>query len=336
MTYETLMSAIDICGSVNLHYFTVVVEDLLYIVDTESDCIDALSKIEELVSLLCTQNTFEGGDDDFHNLSVAFARGEQYKNACRILEKGLSRNEFSVDLLADYLNYGMKCGRITECDNAYRNLLKIRDDWNWRAYQFCIDYLKERKKSRRTVNTGTIMELVNEFVKKIPDREESYLEKAEFLQAFGPNSENETFISVLTYATSEKCPIQRTPKCDLTLADYYYNTEKNLEKAQELIDRCKRNSVEVQLSVNRNYVFLLSALCGMSRFYDGRKSGTKTKIEEGSPAWEMIMDIYLDYHTACSGKADSRVRKCKEIIEAFIRETSVPYPYEDDGVENLI
>lgn len=336
MTYDTLISAISIRNSINLSYFTEVIEDLLYEVDTESDCIDALTKIDDLVSLFCDQTEFEGDDDDFHNLSVAFARSEQYFNACRVLEKGLSRSAYSVDLLSDYLNYGMKCGKTTDCDKAYQKLKKIRNDWNWRAYQFSIDYLKERKKSRQNLDTNEIENLVNEFVKRIPDREESYLEKAEYLQAFGPNSDSETFLTVLTYATSDECPIQRTPKCDLTLADYYYNTEKDLDKAQVLIDRCKRNSVEVQLSVNRNYVFLLSALCGMSRYYDSRSSGEKSRIKEGSPEWDKIMEIYLDYHTASSGKADSRVRKCKEIIEAFIRETSVPYPYEDDGIENSL
>ena len=331
MTYETLSSIIELKGIVNLRYFREVTEELLQILDVESDSLDSVDKIDSLVSMFCSLNIFEGEEEDFHNLSVTFARADQYIFACRILEKGLTLYEYSVDLLADYLCYGMKCGKYAECEDVYKKLLKIKSNWNWRAYQFSIDYLIECRKSRPRMKTEPIKELVEEFVQNIPDKEESYLSKAEYLQTFEPTAKEESFVSVLSFATSGKCPVQRTPKCDLTLADYYYNTKKDLDAARKLINRCKRNSVEVQLSVNRNYVFLLSALCGISSFYDARTQKENDDpqtmnevIEEDTPEWNNVMEIYRDFHIASAGRPDSKVRNCKDVIEAFIRETGVP------------
>ena len=329
MTSETLRAQIERTGRVKMRDLIQVIDMLFYYSHAESDSIAYLSEKDELIALACSQELFEGNMEDFHNLSVELAREDDFFNACQVLEKGLERYAFSVDLLADYLSYGMKCGRESYCSELYNRLSNIKHLWNWRAYQFSIDYLKECQKNNPHPESNEIQVLINEFVSRMPDHEESYLEKAEYLKDIEQPADGESFLSVLEYATSDACPIQRTPKCDLTLADYYYSVGADLNKTLALIERCKRNSVEAQMSVNRNYVYLLSSLCGISSFYDAFGDDISTGIEEESEQWNHVMKVYNDYHVATTGEQDSRVKKCKDIILAFSRETNVPYPYDD-------
>lgn len=329
MTYETLTIIIEKTNRVKLQDLIEVVDQLFNYTHAASDTAEYLLEKDSLLDLACSQDLFEGSMVDFHNLSVNLAREGDYFNACRILDKGLTRYAYSVDLLADFLNYGMNCGLEQRCQEIYDRLFSIKDLWNWRAYQFSIDYLKESQKNRPLVDLNELRELVDEFVEKEPDVEESYLEKAEFLRDMGTEDERDSFVSVLEFATSDACPLKRTPKCDLTLADYFYDKGGDLNKALTLIERCKRNSVEVQLSVNRDYVYLLSALCRISLFYDSLDSDIGKKVSEDSEQWQQVMKVFDDFHIAASGEMDSRVRKCKNIIRAFEKETSVPYPYDD-------
>ena len=335
MTYETIMAVIEKTAKVKLKDVQGVVEELYYNVNSEDDSIDYFYKLNDLIELVLKQKLFEGDENDYHNLSVTYAREGDYYSACRYLEKGIQHFPYAVDLLADYLSYGMQCDKIEECVEMYERLLKVRNRWNWRAYQFSIDYLMKLLSVSPSANIDDIETIVNEFVEKMPEREESYISKAEFIETFrNKKLSDESFVSVLEYATSEECIVQRTPKCDLRLSEYYYDLGQNLERANELIERCKINSIELQLSVNRNYVYLLSSLCKMSLFYRTAEKGVKKTIE-GTEREKMVLDIFDDYHIAAINRHDSRVRGCKDLIIAFVRETGIPYPY-DDGIVNDI
>ncbi len=329
MTYETILVIIEKTSKVKVRDIQKVLEKLYYQASIEGDSIEYFCNINDLTEIVLKQELFEGDEDDFHNLSVTYAREEDYANACDILEKGLEYYPYSIDLLSDYLSYGTHCNRFKRCEEIYKKLIEVRKRWNWRAYQFSIDYLIKRLSIDPTLNIEDIKELVEEFIEKMPDIEESYITKADYIKTFEDNKEKNNFLAVLEYAVSKDCMIQRTPKCDLKLADYYYNLGNDLEKANELIERCKRNSIESQLSVNRRYVYLLSALCKMCLYYDCVKKNANI-IEEGSEEEKKILNIYNDYHVAVSGRIDSQVRNCKDLIEAFIKETRIPYPYDDD------
>ena len=332
MNYESLIALVKQSGRVKLNDLINVISSLLYNASTEEDAVEYLMKKDNLMTLIYEQHIFEGGSDEFHNLSVILAQEGEYYHACKILDKGLEKYANSIDLLADYLNYGMKCGEEERCKEIYKKLVMMRRRWSWRAYQFVIDYLKICLDRDASEDIDQIKEIADEFIQVIPDKEEGYLAKAQLLKEMRQENGEETFLAVLEYVTSDLSPVQRTPKCDLTLADYYYEIGKNLKAAKAMIERCKRNSVETQLSVNRNYVYLLSALCKISLFYDSIKEGETKKVEEGSQKEKEILDIYNDYHIAV-GTNDARILKHREIIEAFVKETGVPYQY-DDGVVN--
>lgn len=338
MTYETLIAIIEKAKKVKLKDLIEVIESLYREIETMDDSIDSYFKLYDLCELALQQPLLEGTESDFHNLTVTCARQDDYDVACRFLDKGLSQYPCSIDLLSDYLNYGMNCGRYEQSKKAYALLLEQRNIWNWRAYHFAISYLMDLMSIDPKDNTKDIEEMISEFQKKLPLREEGYIDEAEFLSRFSDcESDDRTFLSVLEYATSDECPVQRTPKCDLKLADYYYDAGKNLDKAKALLDRCKRNSIEPQLSVNRNYVYLLSALCKMSQYYELIEKGDSPKVlPQEFEKEKMVLDVYEDYHIAALKISDSRVQSCKGLIEAFIRETGITYPYEDDGIDNMI
>lgn len=333
MNYNTFIAMLNKRSNVKLRDAMGILEDLYVQVNDSEDAIDEYCKIYDLIDIILQQKTYEGNDSDFHNLAVVCALQEDYEVACQILDKGLATYQYSRDLLADYLNYGMQCGRKEQCATVYKKLQEIKDCWNWRAYLFSIDYLKCLS-SIDGVNIDEEIEgLIREFQKNQPEKEEAYLAEAEYLfdkNKITSKDENErSFVSVLEYATSEKCPTRRTPKCDLKLADYYFDNGIHLDKAIELLNRCRKNSSEVQKSINRKYVYLLLALTYMNQYYEMKKSLNK----EDDSIQQIVMNVYENYHKAAAGSLDSRVRGCRHLIEVFVIESRVAYPY-DDNIKN--
>ena len=300
MTFETLIAIIEKTKKAKLKDVIAVVGDLYHQTEIDDDSIDSYYKLYDLFDLVLQQPLLEGLESDFHNLTVTCARQDDYNAACRFLDKGLTQYPYSIDLLSDYLAYGMSCGQNEQCSKIYSRLLERRIAWNWRAYHFAISYLIETASIDSSICPKDILVLIREFQEKLPTYEESYIDEVEFLNAFPEYvTKDRTILSVLEYATSDKCPVQRTPKCDLRLADYYYDIGKNLTMASQLLERCKRNSVETQLSVNRNYVYLLSALCKMSLYYDtiGNQSSRRVLPQEREKE-KSVLNVYEDYHVA--------------------------------------
>lgn len=334
MTYETFLAIVEKTKRVKLNDAMYAVEELYRQASASEDAVEEYCKIYDLFDLLLQQPMFIGNSDDYHNLAVVCAKQDDFDAACRFLDVGLKKHPYCIDLLADYLNYGMQCDKKEICNDMYDKLISKKSDWNWRAYRFAIDYLISLSDVDCVNRDEEIFSLITEFQNKLPDDEDAYLIQAEFLSKKCENEkkENESepaFVSILVYATSDKSPVRRTPKCDLRLADYYYNNGSDIEKAIQLLERCKKNSVEVQPSVNRSYVYLLSALCRMTQFYSNSINDSWEEIER------LAMDVYKNYHIASLNRMDMRVHNCRNLIESFVRETGIPYPY-DDGINNDI
>ncbi len=332
MNYETLQAIIQRTKKVKIRNMADVIQELYFFCAEDADSIENYFNLFDLFDLAFEQPIWEGEEDDYHNLAVICAREDDYDTACRVLERGLKEYEYSINLLSDYLMYGKSCGRQEKSAECYSRLLEKRTEWNGRAYHFSILYLFGLVSTKEKINPGVILELIQEFKKKFPEQEESYMAEAQFYQMFNYKKEMASYQSVLEFVTSKQSPIQRTPKCDLRLADYYFEGGKHLQKAIILLDRCKRNSIEPQPSVNRNYVYLMSALCKMTCYYD-EYAQQKKVIEDEEKKVQKVKEIYEDYHISAASQKDFKVYNCKSLIESFAKETGVPYPYLEDGVD---
>ena len=340
INYDTLIQLLDSTNRVTLKNVQNVAERLYAEAHQAYDAIEQYNKLDNLVVKAVGANTILGSADDYHNVAVVFAREDEFDYACQFLDKGLQKNSHSVDLLADFLKYGCSCNRQTECEQIFERLITLREQWNWRAYQFSIDYLLDVKNYGSTLDVVKINELVDAFVANEPNQEESYLTKAEWLKKM-PIADlknlrgDETFESVLKSVTNGTYPIKRTPKCDLKLADHYYSLGIHLDEAYRLLERCKSNSIEVQASVNRTYVYLLSALCKMSLFFGKTRDQTNMLAEGNDELINIVQTVFDQFHLAAADASDLYVMNCRSLIETFVCETKIPYPY-DDGVINRL
>lgn len=291
---------------------------------------ELFEKLFNLADSILNADSFVGSASDFHNLAVEYARANAEDYACSILEKGISAFGDSIDLLADYLEYGSKSGRLSRCNEIYEVLCKIpKEGWNWRAFQFSINYLQVKldlnKSTNNTINEmkAEIEELANAFEKYLPDEENAYLSKATLAQEFGdPNKE--LTISILEDATAKGVKLARSPKCNLRLASIRFERGE-FDEALELLEKTKLDNIEVQPGVNRAYVFVLSALCKMAKYYSERKNDA---IEIGSFDERIILSVYKDFEVA---QGHSRYEKFVDDIEKLVVEletiTEVANPY---------
>ena len=100
-----------------------------------------LKDLTTFLEQLLRQPQISGSADAWHNLCVVLAQCDLYNLACITLERGLDFYPKSVDLLADYLQYGMECGQGERCKAVCKTLVKIpKFFWTWRGYRFLIGY----------------------------------------------------------------------------------------------------------------------------------------------------------------------------------------------------
>lgn len=325
-------------GRISLPILQRILESLFSEANQVLDAIDQYCKIENLMETVKNAKIIIGDDNDFHNVAVVLARNESFDYACDVLDIGLNINPNSVDLLADYLNYGRKCCRNEKCMDLYEKLLNIKTEWNWRAYQFLIEFLLALPNEKN--KNEVISKLINEFIDHFPSCEEAYLTKAQWLKNTTEserkmNWNGESFESVLLEATGGKYIVKRTPKCDLQLADYYYSLGGKAEETYNLLKKCINDFREIQPAVNRAYVYLLASLCGMDIYYNTAVRNEGNNEEEIPPLLPIISEVYRNYHYSFVEDDNVVARGSKTLIEMFVRETKVPYPY-DDGVNNDI
>lgn len=340
ISFETIIDMSERTGRVTLTHVQEVIERLYAEASETQDAIEQYCKIDQLVEKVISAKTLIGNSSAYHNVAVVFARNDAFDYACDVLELGLKNSITSVDLLADYLNYGCNCSRQDKCEAYFSELCKHQDSWNWRAYQFAIDYLLEIENYGSKCDVNKINDLVKAFIDKIPEREEAYLSKAEWLKKMPELARKslwgeETYESVLRDVTNGKYRLKKTPKCDLNLADHYFSMGINFVEAYNLLERCKKNSIEIQVSVNRTYVYLLSALCKMSIYYEKVKELDSKKAEGNAELQSIVNDVYKQFHFASLDITDIYVHNGRQLIETFVCETEEPYPY-DDGVINRI
>lgn len=262
---------------------------------SDSDDFGARKNLHELINSFVKQEQHSGDADDFHNFAVELARNDEYSLACLVLECGLSLFPKNVDLISDYLQYGVNCNKTEECKKYYKTLIKIpRRRWTWRGFAFLVDYLKfliERSDSEKEIDAKEqeMISIVSDFRNFFQYSEESYRVEADVYKNLNmQDKELETLETALKV-------INVAPKCALRCADILFERGR-YEEASQAIKRVLSDATQSQSSVNEGYIYYLSALCKIAVLQKNEKELDREHVE----------DIYSDFNIALSKFKDTR------------------------------
>lgn len=244
----------------------------------------------------------EGTADEIHNFATELARAGYYGRACDILEKGIEQYKLNTDLLADFLAYGIRCGRLAECEEYYNLLNGISDRRKtWRAFRFGVDYLISKIES--TDNDSAIealkedaLSLVERFKKALPEEELAYLCEYDVHEA--AFDEETGLFKLEAFLNNENRAAKVAPKCHLKFI------EKMLEKGEyEKITYYANDgaaeAAQEQEGVDTGYFFYALALAKDALWL---KSDAKKESVEKDEAAEILRCYQTAYDTLDDNK----------------------------------
>lgn len=294
------------------------------IVDNFGESEEERKKLYRLINNLCINNEYSGDANDIHNLSTTLARKDEYRLACDVLECGLQRYPNDVDLLADYLQNGIKCGRGERLEEIYDRLEKVPiRKYTWRGFMFLIEYLQyliDQTNDEKVIEMyeTRILEIADAYKKYYPHSEDPYSAVA---QTYKMLNEWEKQADILKEAMEA---VNICPKCAVQMADILFD-EGRFDEAKMAVERAKKDAIQTQSSVKDGYIYYLSALCTIGSV---RKENREYSQEE-------IESIYKDFNLAledlCGNRAYVSVIKNKTNIIANQTQTKV----DDERYEKL-
>lgn len=281
-----------------------------------------VSEVTSLVYEILDQDSHPGTADDWHNFAVDVAKSDLLDLSCDILDKGLELFPKDTDLLADYLQYGVSCGRIEKCKNYYKILAKIpKVRYTWRAYSFAVNwlqYLWERSDSEKELEKlqKEMQDLSAVFRKNMPEDEESYRCEADIFKLIHNREDEE---KVLRLALAQ---LKIAPKCALRLADMLFERGE-YEEALVHIQRGINDAMQTQASVNEGYLYYLLGLSKMAVSMRNNESFDET----------MATAIYADFDMALRMDNRAAYKKTMETkTKIIIGKSGIPV---DDKYEEL-
>ena len=282
-----------------------------------------ICEIEKIVKNITSQKTPAGEPMAFHNFAVVMAQVELYPFACDVLESGLALFPMSVDLLADYLIYGIDCGRYDMCSRCYEALCTVdKREWTWRAFSFSISYIKRlRERStdaeNRAAYKNAVMKLAREYKKYLPYNENGYREYASLFSAV-PEKE-----LMLLREALESENIGACPSCAFRCADILFE-QKRYKEAMEAIERSREDAkAQMQGGINEHYLSFLSALCKIAL-----ADANKRVLDENE-----VFDVYSDFEVALFGLTGDFRKTVRTRVQFLEKQTKVRV---GDEYENLL
>ena len=267
---------------------------------SEKEYMDFLYRIKEFV---LEAKKIDGDANDFHNFAVNFARRNDKCTACKILERGIDKYPYNVDLLADYLAYGYECDEKIKCKEYYNRLRKTpAAKMTWRGYDFAIDYLLHLVDNASTdKEVESLRERIEErtwaYKKRFPNNEDGYLTEAQVFLKFG---EENRAIQVLKEAI-DKCA---APKCCLRYAEIMM-TKGKYDEVISIALKGISVSAQEQPSINVPYLFYLSGLAKDAQIHADGQNGYSDR--------ERVLDVFSDYRVAESLFDESRTAYVKNL-----------------------
>lgn len=281
----------------------------------------------ETVQELISQDTQVGNSDQFHNFAAALGGNGFDSLACDVLDCGLARFPMNVDLLADYLIYGIDCERLDKCAMHFSTLESIeQSEWTWRCFAFGISYMNRLRDSMATTieernrYKKKAADLARAYKKHLPYEEGGYRETAK-LMAKKP----EAMLKMLNDALSNEL-LGSCPTCAFEKAEILFK-QKKYEEARTAINRSLEDSInQTQGGVKENYLRFLRGLCDYAILLQGIRSGEPIKEET-------VLGIYADFNKALRDLDENYRAKIKIRTQDLIDDTKVQVP---DDLERLL
>lgn len=258
-----------------------------------------LKDLTTFLEQLLRQPQISGSADAWHNLAVNLARIDAYDLACLVLQRGLDFYPKNVDLLADYLQYGMECGQGEYCKAVCKTLNKVpKALWTWRGHHFLIFYYKEQLLLSGTEKElerykAEIDQLLKLYRQQFPDNESSYDCEADVCRELNDRQREEAVLREALEA------LKIAPKCAMQLAVMLFDRGE-YQEALRYAQRALRDSVQTQMGVNEAF---LCYLCGLAKFAILLLDEEANGYPEAA-----VLDIYTDFETALRQGLNSTYR----------------------------
>lgn len=237
--------------------------------------------LKEISQIVLSDASIVGDNADYHNLAATYARLDDYISAFEIVSKGLKQFPYDVDLLADAIKYGSKCGKVTESKGHLSTLLsRPFTFWNWRTFTFVIDFYllsiawEDPETIEETLQEA--LKIAKQYQTLAPAEERGFVAEAEIYLA---SSDVESAINVL------KCAIY-DHRC-LKYADILAERGE-FEKVIEVCTRGLIVTAQDQPTARTGYFCYLAALAKDALIH--RDSAFKDE--------KRLLDVYTDYKVA--------------------------------------
>lgn len=294
------------------------------------DNIVARESLFETVQELISQKTQIGNSDQFHNFSATLGGNGFDSLACDVLDIGLERFPMNVDLLADYLIYGIDCERLDKCAVYFNTLESIeKSEWTWRCFAFGIVYFNLLRNSiaktieERNQYKKKVAELARAYKKYLPYEEGGYRECAKLME-----KKPQVKLKLLNDALNNEL-VGSCPACAFEKAEILFQ-QKKYEEARDAINRSLEDSInQTQGGVKENYLLFLRGLCEYALMLQCIRNG------ESLPE-DNVIGIYADFNKALRDLDESHQAKIKIRTQDLVEDTKIQVPNDMDRLLNLI
>ena len=280
-------------------------------------------KIKEIMDYVINAETIAGSEDDYHNASVGLVRMDDYDNAVFLLEHGLKRYPKSTDILADLLEYGLKCRALSEISPYYYDkLAKIdRRFWSWRAFHFSIDfhmvYIQYSKsKAREDEIIDEIEKLISDYKEYKPNDERAYMVEHDFYELL---NKHDLAQKALKEALES---LKICPQCALNYADSLFENGR-YEECVPVLERTVKMS-EDQPSINIGYAYYILALSKEGVLRDKSKELTADNVKP-------IYDAYYSAIVSLDDTMDRMKDQCFRRVSILERQSGIESGIEKKG-----
>ena len=232
-----------------------------------------------------------GTPDHYHNYAVAFARLGEFDIACDVLLRGLERYKANIDLLSDYLVYAIKSSKdehYKKCEEIFDTLQLYRPQfWNWRAYDFSIDYLLD-KIDRGLGEPFEIRQqclaIAKEFQKRIHDSELGYIAEGNVYSRFGEANKEMAILKKALIRTD-----LHAVQSAIALTEIYIKRN-NPQEALQCVKRVLSDFPDINARTTPSRVYVLSVISKTAQLLSGMHSNPDHTIDK-----ELAKEILDDW-----------------------------------------